>query len=157
MARVSIYVSDELKSRMAETGDALNWSDIARPAFETAIATFNHRKGRNMDTVIERLRASKAQFTHNAEAYGKKAGRQWASDKAGFAELRAIAELDVDALTDDLDSIGTAIVRSIDPEDTYGSDAPEILFGERTWPTKEWLLGWVEGAQELFAEIEDKL
>lgn len=157
MARVSIYVSDDLKSRMAEVGDALNWSDIARPAFEAAIATFNHQRGRNMETVIERLRASKAQYTHHAEGHGKAAGRQWGSDKASFFELRAISELDLGVLTDNLERIEGAIVRALDPENTYGSDAAEIIFGDRAWPTKEWLLGWIEGAQELFEEVKDQL
>ena len=44
-----------------------------------------------------------------------------------------------------------------DDLNTYGSDAAEIIFGDRAWPTKEWLLGWIEGAQELFEEVKDQL
>lgn len=37
MARVSIYVSDELKARMDAAEDGINWSEVARACFEKAL------------------------------------------------------------------------------------------------------------------------
>ena len=41
MARVTLYVPDDLKAAM-DGVDGVNWSEIARPAFITAIA--GHRQ-----------------------------------------------------------------------------------------------------------------
>ena len=59
MARITLYIPDDLKPRMDAVGDAINWSEVARPTILLALATHEHRKGQNMDTAIERLRASK--------------------------------------------------------------------------------------------------
>lgn len=37
MARISIYVPDDLKALMDAAGDTINWSEVARPAFEAAL------------------------------------------------------------------------------------------------------------------------
>ena len=155
MARVSIYVSDELKARMAETGDALNWSDIARPAFETAIAAFNHRKGQNMQTAIERLRASKAAHYERLEGDAKAAGRDWASNRASYADLVTLSTLDVGL---SLDSVWPALKSAIDPGDDLSNDeAAQTLFGDDEPRSDQWLEAFVEGAQEFYGEIEDQI
>jgi predicted transcriptional regulator len=158
MARVSIYVSDELKARMAEVGDALNWSDIARPAFEAAIADFNHRRGRSMTTAIERLKASKQHYLENTTKYGAEAGRDWAQNTASFYELKQVSQIELSHYERDASDISWAIHRATDPDDiNRHDDIPEILFGERTWPTEEWMVAWVRGAQEFFQEVENQL
>jgi hypothetical protein len=43
MAKINLYVGDELKERMDAAGD-INWSNIARSAFLTALATLNDRR-----------------------------------------------------------------------------------------------------------------
>jgi hypothetical protein len=60
MAKLNLYVPDDLKARMDAVSDNVNWSEVARPAFQAAVANYEHRKGRNMTTAIERLRASKS-------------------------------------------------------------------------------------------------
>ena len=158
MARVSIYVSDELKARMAEVGDALNWSDIARPAFEAAIADFNHRRGKSMMTAIERLKASKQGYLEHSAKNGAKAGREWAQNTASFYELKQVSQIDLSHYEGDNSDISWAIHRATDPDDLNAhDDMPQILFGDRTWPTEEWMVAWVRGAQEFFQEVEDQL
>ena len=49
MARVSIYISDELKARMDKVGEAANWSGIVRPAILSEVASHEHRKGSKHD------------------------------------------------------------------------------------------------------------
>ena len=59
MARISLYIPDDLKARMEAAGDEVNWSDAARPALIAAVAAFEHGKGGTMHTAIERLRTSR--------------------------------------------------------------------------------------------------
>ena len=40
MARMSIYVPDDLKGRMDRLSDRVNWSGVAQAAFETEIGLF---------------------------------------------------------------------------------------------------------------------
>lgn len=158
MARVSIYVSDELKARMAEAGDALNWSDIARPAFETALAAFNHRKGQNMQTAIERLRASKVQHKQEQESSGKECGRLWAMNKAEFAELERIDAIDLSLFGNGVNHIWQDIRSAIDPHDTLDtSELSMALFGEDEDYEEDWLIAWVEGVQEFYAEVANEI
>ena len=91
MARVTIYVQDELKARMDRVGEAANWSEIVRPAILSEVASLEHRKERNMTSVVQRLRASKENYLQQAEKDGEKAGRAWASDTAEYAELLGVA------------------------------------------------------------------
>jgi hypothetical protein len=44
-----------------------------------------------MNTPIERLRASEAELQDKTEV--KQAGREWADEKAGHAELRRVSEI----------------------------------------------------------------
>ena len=158
MARVSIYVSDELKARMAEAGDALNWSDIARPAFETALAAYNHRKGQNMQTAIERLRASKAQHEQARESDAKERGRAWAANKAEFAELERLSDVDPGLYGNGINHIWRAIMAAVDPnENEDDRDVAHSLFGDDEEHDEEWLISWVEGVQEFYAEVASQL
>ncbi len=38
MARMTIYIPDDLKARMDEAGENTNWSEIAQKAFEAAVS-----------------------------------------------------------------------------------------------------------------------
>ena len=77
MGKINLYLPDELKARMDAVGD-VNWSDIARPAFYSALATLEQRRNLNVDTTIERLRASKAESLKRDELEGQTHGRGWA-------------------------------------------------------------------------------
>ena len=46
-----------------------------------------------MNTPIERLRASKQEAELQDKTEGKQAGREWADEKAGHAELRRVSEI----------------------------------------------------------------
>ncbi|SEP09496.1 hypothetical protein SAMN02799625_04653 [Methylobacterium sp. UNC300MFChir4.1] len=158
MARVSIYVSDELKARMTEAGDALNWSDIARPAFETALATFNHRKGQNMQTAIERLRASKAQHFEERDAGAIQRGRDWAADKATFAELKELDKIDLNLFDHGVNDLWRAVKDALDPDGQMShNEAAEVWFGDHQEDGDAGLEAWVAGAQGFFTEVEDQL
>src|SRR5215831_16670109 len=111
MARVSIYVPDELKERMDKVGEAINWSEIARPGFLSAIANHEHRQGKSMTTVIERLRVSKQKYAAETIEFGDRVGREWASDSAEYEQLIRVASLQdahdwVDALSQAIEPEG---------------------------------------------------
>jgi len=153
MARVSIYVPDELKGRMDKAGDAINWSEIARPAFLSAIAFHEHREGQNMATTIERLRASKAQHFQHVTAGGGRDGRNWATNHAEYADLVRIAKIEGVP-----NSWSSALKSAIDPTDDIDwDDAARYLRIEIGIDDEEYYEAFVKGAQEVFAEVEDKL
>jgi hypothetical protein len=76
---------------MDAVGDAVNWSDVARPALTAAVAAFEHRKGQNMSTAIERLRASKQRADQQDNDWGARNGRTWAEGKAEYRWLRDLS------------------------------------------------------------------
>src|SRR5207249_2974358 len=98
MARVSIYVPDELKARMDEVGDGVNWSEIVRPAIHSTIAEYQHRRSRNMQTAIERLRASKQEQVAEDEQSGVQDGRAWAESDASYRDLVRVSALPASAI-----------------------------------------------------------
>jgi hypothetical protein len=156
MARVSIYVPDELKARMDEAGEAINWSEVARPAFQNALANYRHRKEINMTTAIERLRASKAKVLADQSEEGKAEGSKWARDAAEFDELQRVAEIDTDGFTEDWCSV---LLDTIDPRGEQ--DRYELLDGifleGRRGISDERARGFIEGAQEVWEEVKDEI
>ena len=61
MAKMTIYVPDDLKRRMDEF-DGVNWSPLAYHAFESEVDRTHQSRGelKTMDDVITRLRASES-------------------------------------------------------------------------------------------------
>ena len=104
MPKVNLYVPDDLKARMDDTREAVNWSAVAQRAFREAISTHQIRKDRfDMEHVVERLRASKERFEERQLAAGKDVGTKWAKTQAEFFELVAVASFDPDAHAGELD------------------------------------------------------
>jgi hypothetical protein len=140
MARLSIYVTDELKARMDEVGNDVNWSEVVRPAIQAAITIHEHRRSPSMATAIERLRASKREAEKED---GKAAGREWAESKASYRELDSVSGI------------------LLDPEEWR--DVKQHLldvFGIKSTdekPTEQYIASFLEGAQEFFDEVKDKL
>lgn len=156
MAKVNLYVRDDLKARMDEVGDAVNWSEVARPAFETAVANHEHRKGQNMTTAIERLRASKQETVQSEGLIGKRMGRAWAENKATYQELRDMSRLDFSH--GEYRGAEETFYRAIAPNDECDlSEFRTYCFGDDDDVSDEFVVGFVEGAQEFFQEVRDEL
>ena len=63
-ARTTISIPRALKSRMDEVTENVNWSAVAARSFEDKLAEIISRKEiREMEEVVERLRASKRRTT----------------------------------------------------------------------------------------------
>jgi hypothetical protein len=161
MARVSIYVTDDLKKRMDATGDAINWSNVAQPAFLAALATHEHRRGPTMQTAIERLKASKAQYEAKQSADGKEAGRLWAANTATYEDLVKVSKIDLDGVLLDgvlLDAPSSMLFQALtDDGNLTPNDVAENCFGEEAWPSEDYVVAFIEGAQEFFDEIQDEI
>lgn len=159
MPRVTLYVPDDLKARMDETGEAVNWSAVAQRAFREAISTHHIRKDHsNMENVVERLRVSKERFEARQLEAGKEVGRKWAKTDAEYFELAAVARFDPDAWNDD---IGRDTLEGlIDPDGETHSDEWaefwETHYGRGT-PSDAFVRGFIEGAREVYDEIADRL
>src|SRR6476620_501940 len=93
MARINVSVPDSLKERMSALDSRVNWSEVAQAAFEREIIKHNFEV-KNMEQVIERLRASKTAFAEKEQADGLAHGRSWAQQHASYKHLRAVVDLD---------------------------------------------------------------
>lgn len=156
MARVSLYIPDELKARMDAVGDeTVNWSEVARPAIVAELTMIEHRRGGTMQTAIERLRASKAKSQERDEAAGKENGRKWAEDEAEYEELLRISEIQSGNSPDAYEALRTAV----DPDGGLADDDfNRSLFGdERPNLSDAYVEAFIEGAQEFFEEVKDQL
>jgi hypothetical protein len=153
MAKLNIYVPDDLKARMDAVGDDVNWSEVARPAFQAAVANDEHKKGQNMDTAIERLRASKAESTQSDQSEGRSAGRIWAENNASYRVLnhlwRARDKID--------DHPMKVLQQAIDPRDDLDPESFCDWMGFHGSETDVYLSGFLSGALEFFAEVRDKI
>jgi predicted transcriptional regulator len=156
LARVSIYVSDELKARMDEVGEQTNWSEIARPAFLSAVASNEHRKGQSMTTAVERLRASKEEHLSEMKNVAKEAGRQWASDNAEYKDLVRLAKIDPQVwVTYDV------VKDTLDPEKVLSHEEFVSYLGleedDLGVDVDEFVADFVKAAVAFYHEIADQL
>jgi hypothetical protein len=157
--KVNLYISDDLKARMDDTGEAVNWSGVAQRAFREAISTHQIRKDRaDMEPVIERLRASKERYEERQLAAGKEVGTRWAKTDAEYYALVAVASFDPDTRDGELDRdilqwlIGPD--GETDPRDW--AEFWETHYG-RGKPSDAFIRGFIEGATEVYDEVAEQL
>ena len=177
MAKMTIYVPDDLKRRMDEV-EGVNWSPLACRAFESKLAEIISQRGaKNMSDVVSRLKASKAKTTDEAMLRGQQAGKAWASDLAEAVELLRLE----DWSTSDHGgwSWQDHFLSSDDSNSAFGHDhqLAEFISGEdldrsdgnRFWVVAlgdgsredrnsgSFLVGFVEGALAVWDEVKDQL
>ena len=158
MARINVSVPDELKTRMDEVGEAANWSAIAQRAFSEAVATHLIRKDdTDMESVVERLRASKYRLEEGAVEAGKEAGRTWAKERAEYDELDRLATLN----ENHSDIVGVVVLQNyIDPEEDLDEHQWARFWEEnfgRGRPNDAFARGFAEGAASVFQEVADQI
>jgi hypothetical protein len=91
-ARRTITVRADLKARMDEIKEEVNWSAVACLAFERKVAEIMRRKGvRAMQSTIERLRESKKKPDETRFREGFETGQAWAKNSAEAEELARLA------------------------------------------------------------------
>ncbi|MGH8502011.1 MAG: hypothetical protein ACREVE_05965 [Gammaproteobacteria bacterium] len=91
MARTTIYVPDDLRERMDQASEEVNWSQVACRAFEMKLGELaTTKREKDMTDVIQRLRASKIEDEAELYTDGKDLGREWAKDTATWLQLKRV-------------------------------------------------------------------
>lgn len=163
MPRMNIYVPDELKARMDEAGQSANWSAVAQRAFEVELNQLESIKEvSSMPEVIDRLRASKEKYEHDAVAEARPNGITWARNNAAFNELRQIARINEDMLDGGTGYVCARHVyvatRGEDPFDDDELGCYFLLDEEciRNVP-REYILGFIKGATAVWEEVAEQI
>lgn len=152
MARVTVYVPDQLKSRMDACGEAVNWSAEAQAAFERAVA----REGWKMidldekQRAIARLRASKAEFEIEERKEGEEAGRHWALHRADYAELERLLAYEGEA---DAESVESYMTDNLDY--AFWDDGVQIEGYPNLSPA--FVHAFINGAHAVYRELASEL
>jgi hypothetical protein len=124
---------------MDAVGTEINWSEVARPSLTAAVAAFEHKKGQNVSTATERLRASKRHSDQQEKTSGYNDGRSWAENKAESNELVRLQRRRKDHPTESPeDALNRAVVPSV-----------EVT----TWPSDRYGRAFIEGALKFFSEV----
>lgn len=159
MAKLNIYIPDELKTRMDPIDD-VSWSEVVRPAILAKVSTYEQRTSKDITTAIERLRASKQKFLRAEQDGGAAAGRAWAEDRAEYEDLVALAwrtlpwrQRHPDACEPGLDVLREAV----NPDQVLNDDEVREYLFDGNEPGEEFARAFVKGAVDFFAEVHDKI
>jgi hypothetical protein len=93
--KLSIYVPDERADDIERWREKMNFSRVFIEAFDRAVvseAVISNVKGKEMKTVVERLKKEADGTFEYAWKEGAKLGREWALRHAHLSDLRNIAE-----------------------------------------------------------------
>jgi hypothetical protein len=169
MAKMTIYVPDDLKRRM-DGAEGVNWSPLACKSFESELARLGRRKEVQVATesVINRLRATKGQtkraIAESDRDRGYEAGARWASDKATAPELERIEEAHAG---EDLERHRTQIQHMHIQLAALVTGKSNPAKSDRTfWDvagpgvgrlSDDFVMGFIEGALDVWLEVRDDL
>jgi hypothetical protein len=141
---------------MDAVGDSINWSEVARPAIASAVATYEQRKTKTMDTIVERLRASKQEAYSEDKTQGHEHGRTWAEEGAEYRDLQRLDKAWARSGSDG--SPLDVLMHAIDADDLTPEERLNYLFDdERFDASDEYYESFIEGALELFHKVKNKL
>jgi hypothetical protein len=168
--KMTVSIPKELKAEMDAVGEQVNWSAVAKEAFQRKVAEV--RSGRNKAMtkakVIERLRKAGQEDPFGFEA-GRAAGRKWAEDKALPRHIRNLAR--------DPDWPFAEYISPDDEEQLPWSLSSKLALvlerGSGDWPafwdkalgpegsrlidSEDFARGFVAGALEVWAEVGGEL
>lgn len=161
MARIGIYIPDELKARMDQV-EHVNWSATAQRAFEVEV-NLKEVLMSTEDSVVARLRASKVKEDEAEQVAGRKIGQKWARDWAEYGELKRVAtyqhwdETPEEVYPSQLLCLIFAVDdrREIDTSDER--ELWQLLLDREVEPEPAWVEGFVEGVGEVWDEVGDKI
>ena len=169
MPRIQLYIPDDLKARMDTVSEQVNWSPIARKAFEDELARIARRNEMSTDLagVVERLRASKLAAAKDATEEGFAAGQTWAKGVAQYGELRRLVEFDFAPGTP-ADHAWQLVMAVLDLDDTWTQPHKRQEAYDTFWegdvgvPTPDvandqFLDAFQEGARDIWSQVADKL
>jgi hypothetical protein len=109
----------------------LNWVSGYERAFEVEINSERWKmEAYEIEQATARLRVSREEYEETEKRYGEEKGRLWALEDADYRSLKVVAGYELGELTGD-------------------EEADE--------PTHAWVLGFFEGAKQIWAKVEDKI
>ena len=149
MERMNISLPDELKAQMDAVA-GVNWSEIARDAFATALKIHQLREVNMEQAQIERLRASKTKNADREKAEGIEAGHDWALNRAEYDELARVVDLSDQNEVTALD-LGFAIYGP----DADNRDALDVLENEFDGAklSDAFIEGFIAGASQVYEKV----
>jgi hypothetical protein len=162
MAKMNVYIPDELKAEMDAAGKlAPNWSAVAQEAFRLECQRIaNRKRGGKMSAVVERLRESKERLANQDKVQGHAAGRKWAAEQAQYDELARVAKWQgPDSNIDDIEVYWLAYQVIVNDERPDASDCNQFwttVAGSEA-PSEDFVIAFALGAEEVFDEVDDKL
>jgi hypothetical protein len=171
--RMNISLSQDLKRRMDQVEESVNWSALAARAFQGKLAELAAKKDqKTMDDVIQRLRESRLKLEEADYHAGKEVGCEWAKNDAEARELITLDKTSIQCndwpnffTTDGSDAFSAAerFVEAIRGEgDSLRDEADEFwtfVVGD-DWQrvvTDDWARGFADGALELWDEVKGSL
>ncbi len=173
-ARTTITVPPDLKARMEAVEEPVNWSAIACRAFEQRLAEITKRRGaRDMQEVINRLRASKQKPEDERYNEGREAGQEWARNQAEAAELIRLEKLREHSGASDWEAFFTTgereaygvpqhFVFQVFPEWDGSREASRDFWetqagDDNGYPDDAFVRGFAEGALEIWDQVKGEL
>jgi hypothetical protein len=121
VVRRTVSLPEEIDRRM-EKHVGVNWSEVARSAFEGKLNELDKKKDlKGMQAIINRLRETKVQATNDSRDIGEQAGKQWAEEYATAMELQRL-----ESLRDHLGTFDDFLTR---PD--ASNDLAKIILGEQ--------------------------
>lgn len=174
MARMTITFSDSLREQIDNVGEKVNWSNVAAKAFENKVIEIKSKKRNiDMETVVQRLMASKEVHAKSREQLGFDSGLDFAKRFAKFEHLEnlnnTINEMGNDsyAIYNESDAYSpaekvafAALGLGNGDEDRQASESFwELALGydQKNADDPAFVEGFVEGALELFSQVQSKL
>lgn len=165
--RVCISVPCGIKTEMDKAGGQTNWSAVAAQAFQNEVTRLkSRRKVDNMNSVIERMKAADELEAKELFESGRNLGIDWAESDATRRQLRRLDEAGAHKESSPMwkNKSGAfgwpgrflAILYSTNEID---QDLIDSVFGEDNNDAKEleYLLGFADGALDIWSKVADKL
>lgn len=147
MARMTIYVPDELKERMDRLGDKANWSAAAQRAFEQTLKAERWRDMTDeLERAVARLSEGKRAFEESEKAEGEKDGRKWAVDSADYEELLRLSKIAYEDWDNAAEFSDLVTDQNYDLWDRYDKA-----------PSAPYIEGFAHGALEVLDEVNKRL
>lgn len=153
MARMNIDIPDDVKERIDAIGDRVDWSDVAREAFERQIVASSFPEEPSMEDVIARLRASKKEWEADHKAEGQADGRDWAMKNAEYPDLKVLAEFEYE----DEEDLYQQIDDHLRNKTTGWDDRSFWESCENNPPSDDYVVGFLEGVTEVWNKVRSRL
>lgn len=168
MGRLVLYVPENRQAQVDEWREKLNYSRLFFESFDRAVALQKEieKMGKTgIDPVVKRLKEDSLRAEAEAKAEGVKAGTTWAREYASKRDLNKLAGTYANfqpQSAEDLNFEGLWLILTEDYDQfiehqNYGESRSGSPTG---WDEDEqyaWAVGFLDGAEETWNQVSDKL